>query len=88
MKMKTKYFLMLLISLALGVGGCTTGYVVYYNRNELALEYGLGENGPYRAWPYYAADPGSVTVYVWTPGHWSWHHGHRVWIQGSYVVRG
>jgi hypothetical protein len=87
---KWPILLLLLLSVAIGTGGCT-GY------------YGPGYAGP---GPYGPGYPGSVTVeigdrpyytrgagyyvgqayYVWVPGHWSRRHP-RVWIHGHYVVR-
>jgi hypothetical protein len=104
MKMKAKFSLLLfvLVSAALGIGGCEGYYSAYPG-------YGPYYGGPYYGGgPYYAGYPGSVTVevgdrpyyvrgpgyyvgstyYVWKPGHWSYRHGQKVWIHGHYVVRG
>ena len=40
--------------------------------------------------PYYVYGPGYYVgrvYWVWIPGHWSWHHHHRVWIHGHYAPR-
>jgi hypothetical protein len=103
MKMKASYCLLLVvISAALGLGGCADYYA------------GYPANGPYYGGPYYgggpyyAGNPGSVTIavgdrpyyvrgpgyyagrtyYVWKPGHWRVRNGQRVWVHGHYVVRG
>jgi hypothetical protein len=103
MKMKTRYFVLLvLLSAALGVAGCADYYAGYPGYAP----------GPYSGpGPYYTRGPyyggGSVAVavgdrpyyrgpgywsgrayYVWKPGHWSRRHGQQVWIRGHYVVRG
>jgi len=94
-KLSWPLFVLILISAALGAGGCEGTYTAYPG-------YGPYYGGP---GPYYAGYPGSVTVevgdrayytrgpgyyvgrayYVWRPGHWS-RRGH-VWIHGHYVVR-
>ena len=97
-KARLKWSALLLISVALGAGGCEGTYTAYPGYGPY---YGGGPG------PYYAGYPGSVTVevgdrayytrgpgyyvgrayYVWRPGHWRWHHGQRVWIHGHYVLR-
>jgi hypothetical protein len=97
-RLKWSALLFLLISVALGAGGCEGTYTAYPGYGPY---YGGGPG------PYYAGYPGSVTVevgdrayytrgpgyyvgrayYVWRPGHWRWHHGQRVWIHGHYVLR-
>jgi hypothetical protein len=40
--------------------------------------------------PYYSHGPGywyGRVYYVWVPGHWGWHHHHKVWIHGHYRPR-
>jgi YXWGXW repeat-containing protein len=102
-KLKCGAFVLALISIALGAGGCDGYYSAY--PGYYGPYYG---GGPYYgAGPYYAGYPGSVTVeigdrpyytrgpgyyvghsyYVWRPGHWSYRHGQKVWIHGHYVVR-
>ena len=96
-RLKWSALLLLLISVALGAGGCEGTYTAYPG-------YGPYYGGP---GPYYAGYPGSVTVevgdrayytrgpgyyvgssyYVWRPGHWTSRYGRRVWIHGHYVVR-
>ncbi len=94
--MKARYsVLLVLLSTALTIGGCTDYYTTYPG------------NGPYYgAAPAYGAYPGSVAVavydrpyyrgpgywsggayYVWKPGHWVWRNSQKVWIRGRYVVR-
>jgi len=94
--MKARYsVLLVLLSTALIIGGCTDYYTTYPG------------NGPYYgAAPAYGAYPGSVAVavydrpyyrgpgywsggayYVWKPGHWVWRNSQKVWIRGHYVVR-
>ena len=93
---KWSALLLLLISVALGAGGCEGTYSAYPG-------YGPGYVGS----PGYVAAPGAVTVeigdrpyytrgpgyyvgrsyYVWRPGHWAWSGGQRVWIHGHYVIR-
>ena len=101
-RLKWSALLLLLISVALGAGGCDGYYAAGYPG------YGpyYGGPGPYYGRGY-AAYPGSVTVevgdrpyythgpgyyvgrtyYVWRPGHWSRRYGRSVWIRGHYVVR-
>jgi hypothetical protein len=99
-RLKWSALLLLLISVALGAGGCEGTYTAYPGYGPY---YG---GGPYYGRPY-AGYPGSVTVevgdrayytrgpgyyvgrayYVWRPGHWRWYHGQRVWIHGHYVLR-
>ena len=94
-------FLLLLISLVFGAGGCDGYYAGYPGYGPYYGGYGPGYG------PGYAAYPGSVTVevgdrpyytrgagyyvgrayYVWKPGHWVRRNGQRVWIHGHYVVR-
>ena len=96
-KLSWPLFVLILISAALGAGGCEGTYTAYPG-------YGPYYGGP---GPYYAGYPGSVTVevgdrayytrgpgyyvgrayYVWRPGHWRWRNGQRVWIHGHYVIR-
>ena len=93
-------FLLLLISVVFGAGGCDGYYSGYPG-------YGPYYGGYPAKGPYYAGYPGSVTVevgdrpyytrgagyyvgrayYVWRPGHWAWRGGQRVWIHGHYVLR-
>ena len=95
--------LLLLLSVALGAGGCADYYATYpaYGRPY----YGGGPYGPgYAAYPGYG--PGAVTVEIgdrpyYTRGagyyvghaYYVWVPGHwsrhhpRVWIHGHYVVR-
>jgi hypothetical protein len=100
---KWSALLLLLISVALGAGGCEGTYTAYPGYGPY---YGGPGPGPYYGQGY-AAYPGSVTVevgdrpyythgpgyyvgrtyYVWRPGHWAWRHGQKVWIRGHYVVR-
>ena len=40
--------------------------------------------------PYYSRGPGYYVghvYWVWMPGHWGWHHHHKVWIHGHYAPR-
>ena len=40
--------------------------------------------------PYYSRGPGYYVghvYWVWIPGHWGWHHHHKVWIHGHYAPR-
>ena len=97
MEMKIKCgVLLVLISAALAIGGCSDYYTAYP---------GYGPN--YGPAPYYGGNyPGSVSVavydrpyyrgpgywsgnayYVWKSGHWVWRNGRKVWIRGHYVVR-
>jgi len=100
-RLKWSALLLLLISVALGAGGCEGSYTAYPGYGPY-----YGGPGPYYG-PGYAAYPSSVTVevgdrpyynrgagyyvgrtyYVWRPGHWGWRHGQRVWIHGHYVLR-
>jgi hypothetical protein len=101
-RLKWGAFVLALISVALGAGGCEGYYSAYPGY------YGPYGGGPYYGGqPYYAGYPGSVTVevgdrayytrgpgyyvgrayYVWRPGHWRWYHGQRVWVHGHYVLR-
>jgi hypothetical protein len=101
-RLKWSALLLLLISVALGAGGCEGTYTAYPGYGPY---YGGGP-GPYYG-PGYAAYPGSVTVeigdrpyythgpgyyvgrtyYVWRPGHWEGRYGRRVWIRGHYFRR-
>jgi hypothetical protein len=41
--------------------------------------------------PYYVRGPYYIEHgrrWVWIQGHWSRHHGRRVWVHGRYVLRG
>jgi hypothetical protein len=98
-KTRPRWPILLLLSVAIGAGGCTG----YYGGYASSGPYGPGYAGP---GPYGPGYPGSVTVeigdrpyytrgagyyvgrsyYVWVPGHWSRRHP-RVWIHGHYVVR-
>ena len=52
--------------------------------NAISISIGIGDQ------PYYTHGPGywyGGVYYVWVPGHWEWHHHHKVWIHGYYVVR-
>jgi len=101
-KLRWPLLVLVLISAALGAGGCEGYYSAYPG-------YGPYYGGPNYGGPYYGGGyPGSVTVevgdrpyyvhgpgyyvghtyYVWRPGHWASRHGQRVWIRGHYVVRG
>jgi len=100
-KMRWPLLVLVLISAALGAGGCEGTYTAYPGYGPYYGGYGPGYG------PGYAAYPGSVTVevgdrayytrgpgyyvgrayYVWRPGHWRWHNGQRVWIHGHYVLR-
>ena len=101
-KARLKWSALLLISVALGAGGCEGTYTAYPGYGPY-----YGGPGPYYGGPGYSAYPGSVTVevgdrayynrgagyyvgrtyYVWRPGHWTSRYGRRVWIHGHYVVR-
>ncbi|HYY12878.1 MAG TPA: hypothetical protein VE758_00430 [Chthoniobacterales bacterium] len=96
---KLTSLLLLLVSAALGAGGCTDRYYA------TAPYYGPGYAGPapyYGAGygvsstsvavavedrPYYTHGPGyyvGSAYYAWRPGHWS-RYSHR-WIPGHYVL--
>ena len=100
-RLKWSALLLLLISVALGAGGCEGTYTAYPG-------YGPYYGGPNYGGPYYGGGyPASVTVevgdrayytrgpgyyvgrayYVWRPGHWRWRNGQRVWVHGHYVLR-
>lgn len=99
MKIEASYYLLLVvISAALGLGGCadyyagSPGYGPYYS--------GPNYGGPYYGRPSYGGYPGSVTVavgdrpyYTRGPGYWSgnryyvWKPGHWVYQNGQKVWR-
>ena len=90
-RLKWSALLLLLISVALGAGGCEGTYTAYPG-------YGPYYGGGYPASvtvevgdrAYYTRGPGYYVgraYYVWRPGHWRWSHGQRVWIHGHYVLR-
>ena len=99
MKIKASYCLLLVvISAALGLGGCADYYAGYpgYGPYYSGPNYG----GPYYGRPYYGGYPGSVTVavgdrpyYTRGPGYWSgnryyvWKPGHWVYRNGQKVWR-
>ena len=101
-KLRWPLLVLVLISAALGAGGCegyysaSPGYGPYYGGpNYGGPYYGRGYPGSVTVEvgdrPYYVHGPGYYvghTYYVWRPGHWAWRHGQRVWIRGHYVVRG
>ena len=101
-KMRWPLLVLVLISAALGAGGCegyysaSPGYGPYYGGpNYGGPYYGGGYPGSVTVEvgdrPYYVRGPGYYvgrTYYVWRPGHWASRHGQRVWIHGHYVVRG
>ena len=100
-KLRWPLLVLVLISAALGAGGCEGTYTAYPGYGPYYGGYGRGYG------PGYAAYPGSVTVevgdrpyytrgagyyvgrayYVWRPGHWARRGGQRVWIHGHYVLR-
>jgi len=101
-KLSRPLLVLVLISAALGAGGCEGYYSAYPGYGPY---YGPGPyygGGPYYAGagavtvevgdrPYYVRGPGYYvgrTYYVWRPGHWRWRNGRKVWIHGHYVVRG
>src|SRR6266540_1787707 len=80
-KLRWPLLVLVLISAALGAGGCEG----YYSASPGYVTVEVGDR------PYYVHGPGYYvghTYYVWRPGHWAWRHGQRVWIRGHYVVRG
>lgn len=69
--------------LCLAIVLCASG-LVSPTANALSISIALGDQ------PYYVHGPGywaGRVYYVWVPGHWRWHRGHRVWIHGHYRVR-
>ena len=90
-RLKWSALLLLLISVALGGGGCEgtytayPGYGPYYGGYPGSVTVEVGDR------PYYRHGAGYYvgrTYYVWKPGHWASRNGQRVWIHGHYVVRG
>lgn len=74
-----------LVMFALGFAGCAgTGGAVYASPGYGYVGVAVDDR------PYYVHG-GSYWrgggYYVWRPGHWRHHHGHRVWVHGDYVVR-
>ena len=102
-KTKTRWplLVLVLISAALGAGGCEGTYTAYPGYGPYYGGYGPGYGPGYAAYPgsvtvevgdraYYTRGPGYYvgrTYYVWRPGHWRWRNGQKVWIHGHYVLR-
>ena len=100
-RLKWLAFLLLLISLVFGAGGCDGYYAGYPGYGPYYGGYGPGYGPGYAAYPgsvtvavgdrpYYTRGPGYYvggTYYVWRPGHWRWVNGQRVWVRGHYVLR-
>jgi hypothetical protein len=92
---------LVLISAALGAGGCEGTYTAYPGYGPYYGGYGPGYRPGYAAYPgsvtvevgdraYYTRGPGYYvgrTYYVWRPGHWRWRNGQKLWIHGHYVLR-
>jgi hypothetical protein len=96
-RLKWTAVVLILISVALGAGGCEgyySAYPGYYGPYGGGPYYG----GPYGGGPYYAGYPGSVTVeigdrpyYTRGPGYYVgrtyyvWRPGHWAWRHGQRV---
>jgi len=100
-KLRWPLLVLVLISAALGAGGCEGTYTAYPGYGPYYGGYGRGYGPGYAAYPgsvtvevgdraYYTRGPGYYvgrTYYVWRPGHWASRNGQRVWIHGHYVIR-
>src|SRR5437016_10824638 len=100
-RLKWSALLLVLISAALGAGGCEGTYTAYPGYGPYYGGYGPGYGPGYAAYPgsvtvevgdraYYTRGPGYYvgrTYYVWRPGHWRWRNGQKVWIHGHCVLR-
>src|SRR5881296_1293379 len=101
-KLRWPLLVLVLISAALGAGGCEGTYTAYPGYGPYYGGYGRGYGPGYAAYPgsvtvevgdraYYTRGPGYYvgrTYYVWRPGHWGTNrYGRRAWIRRHYVVR-